>query len=337
MTSPTPAYPELWRVSHANLLDEGPESSSEARSPSSPSPYPEIVSSASWNAHEDLNLVIRLEATDLERKELSGDSMPSVSADDVLDSKLTGGGQIAIGSPGLFAQEVLDPLLSAEPSTGIMQASGGNGQQPGSLQGSNGSQASTSQSSLLPSMGQMQSRIPRPISTASMNPANPSRFVGRHTSPHAVHCCGFRFHPEPLDISAFRRKLLLQAAHLSQWTNFRSTRLKDLPTPLRSGDWVYEVRQSSILPNGMMQQRYFGFFYGGDSDTEVPWSLATDPYELTELFHFRRVSSLQLDVQCLLPGHFHMSILVWMKIAEFRDFADVLRAETFMQRGYIGF
>ena len=87
----------------------------------------------------------------------------------------------------------------------------------------------------------------------------------------------------------------------------------------------------------MMQQRYFGFFYGGDSDTEVPWSLATDPYELTELFHFRRVSSLQLDVQCLLPGHFHMSILVWMKIAEFRDFADVLRAETFMQRGYIGF
>ena len=118
MTSPTPAYPELWRVSHANLLDEGPESSSEARSPSSPSPYPEIVSSASWNAHEDLNLVIRLEATDLERKELSGDSMPSVSADDVLDSKLTGGGPSLAPRRDLHLLQVPIPKsLAVHPGT----------------------------------------------------------------------------------------------------------------------------------------------------------------------------------------------------------------------------
>ena len=337
MTSPTPAYPTLWRVSHADLQDEDPESSPEAKSPCSPSPYPAIVSHNSWNTHEDLNLAIRLEAAGLERNKLSGDSMQSVSAGDVLDPNLTGDGCAAIGSPGLFAEEILDPLLSAEPSAGIIQASGGNAQQSGSLQDFNGSPASPSQNASRPSMGQMQSRIARPIPVASINTANPSKFVGCHTSPHAVHCCGFRFHPEPPHISAFRRKLLLQAAHLSQWTNFRSKKAKDLPTPLSYGDWVYEVRQSSILPSGVMQQRYCGFLYGGGSDTEVPWSLATDGHELTDIFHFRRVSCLQLDVQCLLPGHFQMSVLVWMNVEEFYGSAHALRAERILQRGYIGF
>ncbi|PVH73780.1 hypothetical protein DL98DRAFT_538041 [Cadophora sp. DSE1049] len=337
MSSPTPAHPISWRANQGSLEDEDPESSPEVKSPLSPGPYPELITRIYSNAAMDRNLAIRLEATGLEREELSGDSPPGVPGSDVLDPDLVGDGRAGIPSPGLLGKEVLDPRLFEGSSTGMMQVSGGTEQQSGSLENVAGQPNPPPPGAPAPSMGQMQSRMLPPLGASLIQSATSSRITGPHNSAQAAHCCGFLLDPIPQGLSNFRLQLLHWSSYFSQWTRFREITIDGLPTPISAGSWIYELRQTTISQNGTaMQQRHLGFFFGGDYTCPIPYRLATREVSLEARLGFLRVGFQPLYIQCSLPGHCQMTVLAWMSHTEFNVLESGLRSETLIQRGQIG-